>query len=792
MVHRELLPREWPGLGARPPPPRPRAFVRGGSRARSARGGPPAGRRGGPRDLPTGCSVLSPRVPRPVSVDHVAEERDKDLAREELSRHAARIIFHPDEHIRELAAKGKTYYLGQYVAAGALTTDEVREALEPAIRSWAERLWPGEDNDEEVERRLAQVFDEAIADGARRGPALPFDRATPKELLLAQVAEPVDVRQSADEVAEAARRIVASGRPAILALPPGVGKTRAALTEIARSRQDAVVYAPSHALAEEHRATLLALGVPASSIVHEMSPLHRPAGGEESCERSRVSRAEAGTPDDRPSPFAETVRRAHLNLRATVCPACPQRDTCPVRFPVQSGARIRLRVHAAYEPVEPGRAIVVLDEEPETHERLEVSPAHLRELTSKYSPVLAALTGASHAYWSPVQVERERARLAAEAALADEEVPTFDPGQAYYVRQAALALKEARPVREDILGGLARSAGTVRLSAAVARELAENPAKALSVDSTALEAVRAVVALASSGRGAVRRLDGTLEVISETATLRDTRRGWVRLLSATPTPGAYGDLEVFDPRVADGCDGVSREVLYLARSSTTSFKCDPPWEAIRRLLGGYTAEYGRFSGRVLLVTFKHVVANHAQTLEDLFPGASVETRWFGAVAGSNLFEEDASLEVTAIVTLGDYYANRRWLFEHLAIERGEDDIEKAISEAGVAQVAQELAQAHGRARDPRRTRPIQHVHLGTVLPLGWEGANTRTLADVDAAERADAQEAMLENLKRAVRRFGQRGVARQLGVNAGAVSKWHRGTVIPDKYADGLNRIARQ
>lgn len=150
--------------------------------------------------------------------------------------------------------------------------------------------------------------------------------------------------------------------------------------------------------------------------------------------------------------------------------------------------------------------------------------------------------------------------------------------------------------------------------------------------------------------------------------------------------------------------------------------------------------------RILVITFKSVVENHTDFLRGMFPHADeLHIRWYGHVAGSNSYQIGGKWECDTFVTIGDYYANRRWMFEHIAKKRRIYDpyeVSRFVAWAGEEQVRGELGQAHGRARDPWRTKPCSHVHIGAVLPKWWEG-----LATVRQVERSsDEQQAALRRI----------------------------------------------
>lgn len=426
-------------------------------------------------------------------------------------------------------------------------------------------------------------------------------------------------------------------------------------------------------------------------------------------------------------------------------------------------------------------------------ELVKLSKKHLKVLSGTTLGPLEVIAGADHAHWSPAQVAAAQAASRQEAELADGDAPKeFSPKQAYYVRQAALALRAGRPVPDDIAVGLRRYPD-VHLAQHVAAALAERPWEGLPVSVDDLAAVRAVLRLGAAAERPARAPDDSLQAVLPTDSRRDVIRGVARLLSATPTPGAYGDLAVYAPQVQDGCSDIQRRVLYHCEASNSEMKSDPKrfLDRAARLLAAFPlVRHSDDNGQVLVITHKLLLDSHAEALRALLPEWQVVFRHFGNVAGSNVFQEDADLEVAAIVTLGDYYANRRWLFEQVATEKGLQG-EAAfdfVRECGRKQISQELAQAHGRARDPRRTRPMQHVHLGREVPEGWEG---RFVTQKLAESRAQRQKRLFVTAEKAVRDHNRTYVALRCGIQDDQVGSWlAKRRPVPERHEPVLRELA--
>ncbi len=724
---------------------------------------------------------------RPVPEGYAVSADDMARAQEELAGLASRIRSCATG-LRKYTALA-TMTVGQRVAAGVLHEDAAIVVLSDAVRY--QNATHG-DATCTVEGRIAEIV-EGIADGKMIGPALPADdELAPKDRLVAASTAAVDFLPLDDVLAEAAR-LSAAGETAILALPPGVGKTNALLQQIATGHLPATIYTPSHALAMEHRSALIAMGVPAADIHHEMSALYRPPGGVELCARSVLSREAAGTPDTEESPFAKTIHQNNIPLQATVCLHCPLADTCPARTRRKSEARVILAAHSAYRSPEPGDVgtrLLVLDEEPEPFEQVKITKKHLKMLTGAAQGPLAVLSGAEHSHWTPAQVEAAERAAAEEQALAEEAPRRTEVKQAYYVRQAALALRAGRPIPEGIASGL-RRAPQLHLAKHVARMLAERPWEGLPVAQEDLAAVQAVLRLGTSGATPVMTPEGALTAVVPTDVRRDVLRGDARLLSATPTPGAYGDVAVYAPQVQDGCAGVTRRVLYHCDASNTSLKRDPlrGLERAAKLLAAFPLAEST-NPRVLVVTHKLLIDTHSDALRAMLPGKDVVFRHFGNVAGSNHFQEGGEQEVSAVITIGDYYANRRWLFEHLSDERGltGEDALAFVRECGRKQIAQELAQAHGRARDPRRTLPLEHVHIGREVPEGWDGRFERKTLEMTKVER---RERLYDLLLKSLDKHTTGEVATECGVSLGMVHRWRtEARQISEDHRAPLTRLA--
>lgn len=252
-------------------------------------------------------------------------------------------------------------------------------------------------------------------------------------------------------------------------------------------------------------------------------------------------------------------------------------------------------------------------------------------------------------------------------------------------------------------------------------------------------------------------------------------------------------MKVYAPNVLDGCEGIRRELLYLSHSTNTNLKLDPlgVLKTCGRLLEKVHG-LDRFP-RVLLVTMKQMVETQENALRALFPHATeLHLRWFGNIAGTNAFQEGGPQESDCFVTIGDYYANRKWMFEFFAREdegiTDPDELERYVIACGKLQMRGELAQAHGRARDPRRTKPCLHLHFGRVLPRWWEGRGV--VLHQLRSTKGEAQARLYGLLMTAVDEYKNPRTAALLGVTKQAVGTWvNKQKPVPQRHEPRLIEI---
>jgi hypothetical protein len=168
---------------------------------------------------------------------------------------------------------------------------------------------------------------------------------------------------------------------------------------------------------------------------------------------------------------------------------------------------------------------------------------------------------------------------------------------------------------------------------------------------------------------------------------------WQALLGSRP-------LRVVDLHVEDGHEQITREMIYTKTLTNTALVTQGFPDSVRAALEQY-----RTVKDVMVFTYK----KHKDTLQALLPDA--EVRHYGEMRGSN-----AEMGViSTFITVGDFRENMD------AFERKAAVLEAILSSDAVA--AAELAQCHGRARDPINGDALLHIHFGCVVPYGWDSGN---------------------------------------------------------------------
>lgn len=124
-------------------------------------------------------------------------------------------------------------------------------------------------------------------------------------------------------------------------------------------------------------------------------------------------------------------------------------------------------------------------------------------------------------------------------------------------------------------------------------------------------------------------------------------------------------------------------------------------------------------GKVVVFTYKGIIDD----LQAMWPEATFA--YFGNTRGYDHFFQDG---YDAFITIGDPITNIGALALQWCVIAGEQptDTDPIWKEYIANSARAELAQAHGRARDPQYKKGIGerlHVHYGKTVPLGWDQMN---------------------------------------------------------------------
>jgi hypothetical protein len=471
---------------------------------------------------------------------------------------------------------------------------------------------------------------------------------------------------------------------------------------------------------------------------------------------------DAGKPACRKFAAAKAVMAAGGNVHRSLCASCEYKDGCPARSGAASvvagGGTLYLTNQAlmpsvARELVAAGRTpLLVWDESPAFTEIVDLPWTDLRSLRERCLADVAPVAVGFAAMGSyPVFDAREAGLLGAmcDVLLA----PGEGPGTIgdWVAQWGALRANRGRvrsirgsfdlPLRGDgealtpeeftetleVAGGAGADASGVafdRLPADVARAHAAAWRVARTVQSAFSEGAALRVLPGAAG--------GILGVgLSESGRLWRAGRGGVVVADATADTallaavrgGGPERMRVVDIHVADAgrvarqwvfCRGLTRGGLDPAAGAGRA-----AWDAVGADLRVRLARSpgGASAARVVVFAFKSIL--DAGWKLDLNTKDTVYA-YFGNTRGYNKYFEQG---FTHYVTVGDPYPNIGAMeleSEYLGIDAQRRVVEVAISE---------LAQAHGRSRDPQRVGYTRtHLHYGALLPGGWAADNT----EVDA------------------------------------------------------------
>jgi hypothetical protein len=513
---------------------------------------------------------------------------------------------------------------------------------------------------------------------------------------------------------------VRSNKRVVLQSPAGTGKSyqsARAMAELVHEGQRICYATQEHAVAHETR-NKLPEDIRRRSV-HIHSPLIQVGDGPV-CQRA--------------DELKDKVFEFGVSLQGSLCPRCPFRDTCEAlqaakeRTEQVKTASVIFVSHAGIRQVygmdsegrRKGLGIkLICDEMPTVFERVAVSHLGLTLLRSALLPSCAPVVG---------RVVQELAR----AVLEQEEPGDVSLG----------------PCGETLNAGqLAAEWGRVSMRDGSAPSATE---KALLQTADAL--VR-LVAYAGKG-GLLEGLDepekdGIYAMLPDACHQALVDNKGV-LLSATPTMVALDGFELRAQEVVDGAPVRRVMVLRGARGSkalTGTYYDDTvgafvrrergpedapgvPWPALDQAMARALREADRLApdAKVLFVTFKEI-ADLLRKDERRLASGRFRIAHYGALRGKNDWEQGKPDECQVCYCFGAPRFAIFDMFAHYGLYG------QAASDAWIAQAAGELAQAEGRLRIPRRTKPCTVVVEGDVAPAGWHTDNvSQVISDLDPYE----------------------------------------------------------
>lgn len=496
---------------------------------------------------------------------------------------------------------------------------------------------------------------------------------------------------------------------------------------------------------------------------------------------------------------AAAWQEAGGSVPRSFCARCDGRNTCLARGPDGFG-RVDMTVHALLPETTETKALI-FDESPTLFEELVLSEEDVDRafdlldkvlgkhvLTNDYQRRITPwLRVVEYAWADPDHdVAAAAKRFASNdcgdgrtgaRAIADAFEPRcWDDEKDRWTKPDGVEyeLPSGDPLRDVVR--LAEMAGEVALRDE--DDVARVHGRRWDADLEALRIFRALGAAAVRPRWHVAAGETVLVGLASTRAARALQERGGIVLDATPSTEA---LRALNPKgvtlnlgAADGA-AITRVVYYATDFYRRKLVPGghPDWPRILPMLRR-SLEDARVAGvrKLLVVTYQDLVSHleendEARALLEAWrrAGREIDLAHYGAVRELNRWQDyDGAL------TLGD-----AWRSKPSAIDEADALGLEDFGPAYVAAARGELAQAHGRLRDVRRSTPAWHAHIGQLAPDGW-GPDTRIV--MRPLGRRPVEHAVdpgpeLRGLVEAV--GGVRAAARILGVAGGTVGDWLSG-----------------
>lgn len=599
--------------------------------------------------------------------------------------------------------------------------------------------------------------------------------------------------------------VCAPGEVLVVQAPTGLGKSHATRAAAATGEDAWLLTGPSHRLLEQNRDAFQATHQQPASL------------------RRGVLRVlnEDGTPACKLFALALRVQEAGASVPEVLCKGCPHEKDC-IAIKTEAPERVEFLPHAMMQQrlkKKDYAARIVADETPALLRPVHLGPSDFQRLHRAAHTKVAAERAPFVGSWRTVVrpwlaimravMECGGLAEATRAALNNEH---GDELIAAAVFRATTRRGEKRRVRDA-----EREARFHQLREAIPSTLGEDFAKACAAmvlcgrprlsektrleDCDANEQARLIALLSSANalyataeawqavRGDARGVR-CHALTSEARTLRS--HGGV-VLDATPTlpllEAVFPKVRVVRIGAADGA-ACTREIHY--REGATRSQWSPRggmvrWDRVLAVLEQALARLRKADAkRVLVVTYTNIetALNSAPPAKvkaalEAFCGEGREIAFRHYGPGIRGLDEWSAFD--AFVTLGDPWADVDGVHELCAAANADPE------RVSVAFARADLAQAHGRARDPQRTTPATHLHYGAIAPEGWSASNT-TIVCVGRGRKAAHAMSAAEFDALVRDRWGTvRAAAAWLGVEASTVTRWATGARgVPETIAARL------
>jgi hypothetical protein len=169
-------------------------------------------------------------------------------------------------------------------------------------------------------------------------------------------------------------------------------------------------------------------------------------------------------------------------------------------------------------------------------------------------------------------------------------------------------------------------------------------------------------------------------------------------------------------------------------------------------------------------------------------GGQVVLGHFGHLKGRNEYDGLSWKALDALISVGDPWpdlgaiAGENRLL-HLSLEEAEDRMRQLV--------ASELGQAHGRLRAPRQVKPTVAIHVGSIIPAGWNTTNTVVIQS-DEGRPPNLRAMTTTELRILVGLAGSgRKLAQAVDVDETTIRRYLKGRAIPPDFAARVRKRFR-